>query len=228
MIRLVSSEWDKGYGYVLINVKSWSCFVLFVYFLYGSTDLKHGSVPNSSNVPWLVACQILSEYIIFIDFIFMCAEAAVRNLFYRWYLPPWCQSLKAVSVLKPSLSSRERSSQWFCGLVPEPKQSSETGLPRQRHPKQAQTPHNPHIHVSPLLLIRNVREEACYAGWWFRLWRHLQPLFRKFRQEETQEDQQQQQQLSLSGTVQRRWDSQEVHSLRDNQDPTVEGRSRWS
>lgn len=47
MIRLVSYLLFRV-GYVLINVKSWSCCILFVYFLYGSTDLKHGSVPNSS------------------------------------------------------------------------------------------------------------------------------------------------------------------------------------
>ena len=223
MIRLVSYLLFRV-GYVLINVKSWSCFVLFCILLIWALLIL------SMVLSLTLLCSMIgsmSEYR-FIDFIFMCAEAAVRNLFYRWNLPPWCQSLKAVSVLKPSLGSRERSSQWFCGLVPEPKQSSETGLPRQRHQKQAQTPHNPHIPVPPRLLIRNAREEACSAGWWFRLWRHLQPLFREFCQEETQEEQQQQQQLSLSGTVQRRWDSEEVHSLRDNQDPTVEGRSPWS
>lgn len=162
-------------------------------------------------------------------FVFVRAEAVelCGSLFYCWKLPCWCQSLEAVSVFKPSLSSWEHQQRWF-RLVPDPKPSSETGLSGERDQKQdPETPHSPEMELPQVIRIRHVSAVRCV---WIRLWNL--PLLRGIRQEEAQEEQEpfRFRLLGLwqSRTIQRRWDNPEMHSLRDNHDPAVEGRATWT
>lgn len=155
------------------------------------------------------------------SFNLMRAEAVefFGSLLYHWQLPLWCQSLNAISVFKRSLSSRE----WFC-LVPKP--NPETGFPSERHQKQAaQTPHTAHIQIPQVICIRD-GSSLCISWLWFRLW-NLPPPFRQCPQEETPEEEEQVR-LWHSRSIQRGWDNPHVHSLRGNQDTTVEGRSMWA